>query len=289
MACEPFADFLQRFKEDRRHGASELARQALTWLGESVGETARLDESGRRELLDQVGQLSAARPSMSVVGHLLLRWQKRLEFLGDAAEASGALAAEAEQLSALSRQAVDGCVRHARRLIAPGQTLLTHSCSSTLMRLFSTLHETGCHIVVCESRPLCEGVGVVRQLHDWEIPCTLITEAQVGLYTARADLVVVGADSLLSDGRVVNKVGTRLLALAAHRDHCPFYVVTESFKQRPPSAGEVILEQMVAAELGHDLPEELMANTYFDITEADLISAWVDERDVHRQFSPVVW
>ncbi|WP_321530451.1 hypothetical protein [uncultured Desulfuromonas sp.] len=289
MASEPFADFLHSFKADRQHGASELARQALAWLQHSVAEAGRCDEVVRHTLLDQVNQLCAARPSMSVIGHLLQRWQRHLVTLDNCTDAAELLVASAEQLSVLSLEAVGGCVHHARPLISPGHTLLTHSCSSTLMRLFSSLREAACHIVVCESRPLNEGVAVARQLNDWNIPCTLITDAQAGLYTAQADLVMVGADSLLGDGAVVNKVGTRLLALAAQRDHCPFYVVAESFKQRPPSADALILEQMDVAELNHDLPHEQMANTYFDITETDLISAWVDERGVHRQFSPVVW
>ena len=284
MGCEPFAVFLQRFKEDRQQGAGELARQALTWLGQSTAEIDTLDGTTRRMLLVQVGQLCAARPSMSAVVHLLLRWRKQLDELDDCADAAAQLAAAATQLVALSRQAADDCANHARQLISPGQTLLTHSCSSTLMRLFASLRGTDCHIVVCESRPLCEGVTVVRQLSDWGQPCTLITDAQAGLYTAQADLVVVGADSLLSDGAVVNKVGTRLLALAAQRDQCPVYVVAESFKQRPQSAGALVLEQMDVGELGHDLPAVQMANTYFDITETDLITAWVDERGVHHPF-----
>ncbi|WP_316347382.1 hypothetical protein [Desulfuromonas acetoxidans] len=289
MACEPFADFLHRFRQDRQHGASELARQALAWLGQSVAERAQVDDAVRQMLRDQISQLCALRPSMGVVAHLLQRWQNQLESFDPSANDVGALVAGANELSALSQQAVGGCVHHAHSLISPGYTLLTHSCSSTLMQLFSSLRETDCHIVICESRPLNEGVMVARQLNDWNIPCILITDAQAGLYTAQADLVMVGADSLLGDGAVVNKVGTRLLALAAQRDHCPFYVVAESFKQRPPSADALILEQMDVAELNHDLPHEQMANTYFDITEADLISAWVDERGAHRQFSPVVW
>nr|WP_320048846.1 hypothetical protein [uncultured Desulfuromonas sp.] len=288
MSCEPFAKFLQRFKEDRQHGASELARRALTWLAQFTADMAAFDDTTRQMLLDQVGQLCTARPSMSVVAHLLLRWQNQLDDLDECVEAPTQLAAAATQLVALSRQAVEDCANHARQLISPGQTVLTHSCSSTLMRLFAALRGTDCHIVVCESRPLYEGVTVVRQLSDWRLPCTLITDAQAGVYTAQADLVMVGADSLLSDGAVVNKVGTRLLALAAQRDQCPVYVVAESFKQRPEAAGALVLEQMDVSELGHDLPDAHMANSYFDITEPDLISAWVDERGAHHRFCPVV-
>ena len=45
---------------------------------------------------------------------------------------------------------------------------------------------------------------------------TLLTDAEAGLFIPECAAVVVGADSILADGAVVNKAGTYLLALAAH-------------------------------------------------------------------------
>jgi translation initiation factor 2B subunit (eIF-2B alpha/beta/delta family) len=71
---------------------------------------------------------------------------------------------------------------------------------------------------------------------------TLTTEA--GLPTALdargVDAVLVGADAITPDGDVVNKTGTRVLALAARDAGLPVYAAASTFKIRPtdgPAAG----------------------------------------------------
>jgi translation initiation factor 2B subunit (eIF-2B alpha/beta/delta family) len=88
----------------------------------------------------------------------------------------------------------------------------------------------------------------------------------------------VGADAVLADGSVVNKAGTRGLALAAQREDIPVYVVTASAKVRPD-------EQMHEEEADPgglsdgDAPVEVAA-PLFDRTPADLIAGVVTERGV---------
>lgn len=60
-------------------------------------------------------------------------------------------------------------------------------------------------VVVCESRPLNEGATLANTLADAGVDVTLITDAQAGMFVGRADIVLVGADSLTQDA-VVNKV-----------------------------------------------------------------------------------
>lgn len=70
---------------------------------------------------------------------------------------------------------------------------------------------TGCaggrrfRAIVCESRPLCEGVSLANALAAAGVQVTVITDAQAGAFMEEADLVLVGADSLTADA-VVNKV-----------------------------------------------------------------------------------
>ena len=76
-----------------------------------------------------------------------------------------------------------------------------------------------------EARPLNEGVRTARRLAEKGVSVTLITDAQMGLFVREAEAVVVGADSVLPDGSLVNKIGTHLLALAAREAKVPFYVM----------------------------------------------------------------
>ncbi|MHA1643243.1 MAG: ribose 1,5-bisphosphate isomerase, partial [Promethearchaeota archaeon] len=50
------------------------------------------------------------------------------------------------------------------------------------------------------------------------------------------DLILVGADSITSEGTVLNKIGTRLLALVAHEEHVPFYVASPLLKYNPKTS-----------------------------------------------------
>ena len=44
------------------------------------------------------------------------------------------------------------------------------------------------------------------------------------------DLVVVGADAITSEGNIINKIGTSVVALAAKEARTPFYVACELLK-----------------------------------------------------------
>ena len=89
-------------------------------------------------------------------------------------------------------------------------------------------------VFVAESRPGGEGVAVAESLAD-EVPVTLCPDAAVAHLLGRGavDRVLVGADTVLADGSVVNKVGTRAAALAAARERVPVHAVAARDKVSP--------------------------------------------------------
>lgn len=99
-------------------------------------------------------------------------------------------------------------------------------------------------------------------------------------------MLVVGADTVLPDGRVLNKVGTRSAAIVATHEGIPVLVATASDKIRPDCRGEsdqwphstVDLEPRDGAELyDGDADISLVTHT-FDVTPTDCIDAVVTER-----------
>ena len=50
------------------------------------------------------------------------------------------------------------------------------------------------------------------------------------------DLVLVGAEGVVENGGVINKLGTYQIALAAAAHNTPFYVAAESYKARARGA-----------------------------------------------------
>lgn len=283
MTDDEFARCLHELVEDRRHGASELARRCLEiGAGSALAAPAANGAALRRLLAERSAALVQARPTMAPIDNLLARWQTALAGAPDAdlARLRETAAAAARALIEESHAAVHRAAAHAARRIGRGRTVMTHSLSSTVVELFAQLRHEGVRAIVTESRPLCEGYRLAERLSAWAVPTTLITDAQAGLFVAKADAVVVGADTLLPDGSVVNKAGTYALAAVARDQVVPFYVCCESFKRRPAGAAAPELEEMDASELGAPaLPHVTGRNVYFDITPARLVSGWFTERD----------
>ena len=276
-------------KEDVRKGGSELSRSALEDLKE-YSNTCDADSPAdlKSELLDLAMQMQLARPSMAVLWNVMQRWIEQLENMPqdtmDAAREYGI--EQAEMLQKMSLQAGKAIVQAMSPQIPPGSVILTHSYSTTVLAILETMQTADCRVIITEARPGIEGRRLARALSEMKIETTYITEAQLGCFIDQADVVLLGADSVLDDGSVVNKAGTYLVALAA-RDHAvPVFFVAESFKHSRRRADEIELEEMEADELQLPVIEFIHPrNIYFDVTPSRLISCWVDEAGARTDFS----
>ena len=65
---------------------------------------------------------------------------------------------------------------------------------------------------------------------DPGVPVTLVSDALGPSLMEEASCALVGADAVLRDAAVVNKIGTYALALAASDRKKPFYVACETLK-----------------------------------------------------------
>ena len=273
--------------DDRVSGASQLARQALDSLAAYAGSCAEQDPVNlRRMLLDFAEQLQYARPNMAPIYTILQRWVDRVEDLpvDDVDGLRREAATHAQELADQSLHAVEQAAQRAAKLIGRDATILTHSLSSTVTETFRLLADRGVRGIVSEGRPGYEGRQQARHLDRAGVPVTMITDAQLGHFTQQASVVLVGADSLLADGSVVNKVGTSMLALAARAQRVPFYVCCESFKQVPFSARSLELEEADPAEIDAPRGKHITpANVYFDITPARYVSAWITDERVRQK------
>jgi translation initiation factor 2B subunit (eIF-2B alpha/beta/delta family) len=149
----------------------------------------------------------------------------------------------------------------------------TLSRSGTVL---AALRAVDAPVLVGESRPAREGVGVAEALAG-DRSVTLATDAALPWLVADrdADCVLVGADAVLADGSVVNKAGTRALALAAAREGVPTYAVAAAAKVRPDAA---MCGEEGAPEAVYDGDAAVaVANPTFDRTPADLVTAVVTE------------
>ena len=85
-------------------------------------------------------------------------------------------------------------------------------------------------VIVCESRPKFEGRLMAESLAKIGIKTTLVTDAMMSLFVPQVDVTIIGADTILKNGNVINKVGSKSLSLNCKENKKPFYVVTTKSK-----------------------------------------------------------
>jgi translation initiation factor 2B subunit (eIF-2B alpha/beta/delta family) len=183
----------------------------------------------------------------------------------------------------------DSIAGHARPLIQ-GQ-VMTCSISGTVVDVLLALREQIERVIVLEGRPRYEGRETARILSQQHLAVTLITDAQAGIFLPQCQNVVVGADSILINGDVLNKAGTALLAWSAHGYDIPFYVLAETLKISPHrwvehdpahhAANFSLLEEKEPSEVWEpDTLGIVVRNFYFDRTPYRLITHILTERGI---------
>jgi len=110
--------------------------------------------------------------------------------------------------------------------------VITLSRSRTVLEILKLWHQRNKNIkiVICESRPKFEGRSMAKELADNGISVELITDAVMSLIVPKVDVAIIGTDVVLKNGNVINKVGSKALALLCKEYKKPFYVVASHSK-----------------------------------------------------------
>ncbi len=144
-----------------------------------------------------------------------------------------------------------------------------------------------------ETRPLLQGARLTAwELADQGIDVTVICDSAAAtvLRQGRIDAVITGADRIAANGDAANKIGTYPLAVLAQRHDVPFYIAAPASTFDPATAaGEgIIIEERDPDEVHtfgsvRATPGAAAAwNPAFDVTPAELITAFITEHGVLR-------
>jgi methylthioribose-1-phosphate isomerase len=165
----------------------------------------------------------------------------------------------------------------------------------TALGVIRAAHERGRRpsVWVDETRPVLQGSRLTAwELQQLGIPCTLVADAMAATLMAagEVDAVIVGADRIAANGDVANKIGTYGLAVLARHHGLPFYVAApvSTFDAETPDGTAIPVERRDADEVavigGHRLAPDGVPvdNRAFDVTPAELVTAYVTEEGVTR-------
>ncbi|MEW5304186.1 MAG: hypothetical protein WDW36_006816 [Sanguina aurantia] len=117
------------------------------------------------------------------------------------------------------------------RFIRNGAVVLLHGYSRVALAVLQRARQQ-CNfsVVVTEGRPDNTGIRTSRALHDMDIPVTMVLDSGVGYCMERVDMVLLGAEAVVENGGVINKLGTFQIAVCAKAMNKPVYVAAESYK-----------------------------------------------------------
>jgi len=130
------------------------------------------------------------------------------------------------------------------------------------------------------------------ELEQYGISYEIITDSMAGFFlqTGKVQKVLFGGDRVAANGDVANKVGTYMLALAAHDNNVPVYSVvpTSTIDLSLEHGGLIPIEERDQKEVldlqvqGEQVfPRGAKArNPAFDVTPGRLISAFVTENGI---------
>ncbi len=146
-------------------------------------------------------------------------------------------------------------------------------------------------VIVPETRPYLQGARLtVYEMRKLGIPHRLITDntAPFLMELGKVDAVVVGADRVVLNGDVANKIGTLSLALAAREFGIPFYVAlpTSTIDPHSETFDGIKIEERGSEEVifvrGNPItyPDTPTYHYAFDITPARMVSGYITEKGV---------
>ena len=169
--------------------------------------------------------------------------------------------------------------------------MLTHCNSTAAVRSIIRAYELGKIDMAynTESRPRYQGRITSRQLAEAGVPVTMIVDSATRFLMPHLDMVIVGSDTIASNGAVVNKIGTSQVALCAHEARVPVTVCAESYKFSPLTVfGErVDIEERDVREIAdpEDFPGVKFYNPVFDFTPPEYVDAIVTEFGVMSPYT----
>jgi methylthioribose-1-phosphate isomerase len=307
--CRRVRDVEQALQEMVVRGAPALGVVAGYGCCVAAATTDDTDPQWREQLEEKMSRIAGARPTAVnleyVVERMRQAWATDLELeLDDLRWMWDRLAAEIHNEDIAANKALG---RNGLGLLRDGCSVLTH-CNAgalatggygTALGVVRAAKSAGwsIRVVAGETRPFLQGARLTAYelwQDDIEVRVACDNAAAVLMQRGEVDAVLVGADRIAANGDTANKIGTYNLALLASWHGIPFYVAAPSstFDLDTASGEDIPIETRPDHEVTHVAGTRItphgvpVYNYAFDVTPAELISAFITEKGLIRSPSP---
>lgn len=271
-------------------GARNVAKAALEALiKETKTSKAKTKDSFYKEFEALAEKLSESRPTEPMMRNLL---KKAVAFAKLQKKKAKSLAQLKKNIKAHEEKMIKKIEddkkkisKYGARMIPNGALILTHCHSSTATSILieAKKMKKKFSVVAFETRPRYQGRKTAKELADAGIDVTFAVDGAMSLFMKKADIVLVGADSITSRGDLINKIGTSTLAHIAKMYDVSFYVAAELAKYSPKTifGTREKIEERDKKEVWERPPKKIkVRNPAFEATAAKYISGYITEAGV---------
>jgi ribose 1,5-bisphosphate isomerase len=281
-------DIVKDIKDVKIQGAKNVALHGLTAFSDAA-ET--IDANSKKYYLDKLRKLSRSialtRPTEPNLRNALSFVLHRTSEHGpeDVKSLKKFVRLEIKEFSKNIEKTIKIIGETGARRIENDYNVFTHCHSNTVMSILKEAKKTKSFSVTCtETRPLHQGYLTAKELSDMKIPTTLIIDSAARTFIKKCDIVLLGADAIASNGAVINKIGSSMIALAAHEHHKPVYVAAGIYKIDPMTIKGFLepIEERAPDEIidPKKLKGVIIRNPAFDVIPPEYIDGIITERGI---------
>ena len=279
---------LNKIKNVKIQGANAIALASLNTLAKYA---QTLKEGNFREnrvkLLSAISQLSLVRPTEPFNQNLLrsisaIINQNKISAAGDFKEL---ITGRCSFLKKLINDNAAKIAVHGSKLVRTGQKIFTHCHSKTVEDIFIKAKKQNkvFSLFNTETRPLFQGRITAKNLLEHKIPVTMVADSAAEFLISETsgkdlmmDLVILGADAILPDGSIINKIGSYGIALSCFYTKVPLYIACSLLKL--DADGVITIELRSEQEIWPHKPKNLrIINFAFDKIPAQFITGFITE------------
>jgi len=163
-----------------------------------------------------------------------------------------------------------------------GKKVFTHCHSSTVVGILKKAKNV--KVYNTETRPLYQGRKTAKELSEAGIKVEHYVDSGGRLALKKADVMLIGADVITAEGKVVNKIGSEMFAEIAEKKGKDVYVCCDSWKFDPDTiyGKETKIEIRKKEEIWKNAPKNVEINNYaFERINSDLITGIISELGVY--------
>lgn len=305
VCCRDYTSVANAIREMVVRGAPAIGAAAAYGIALAACRSQLSEVDGlRAELRQASDKLLASRPTAVNLAWAIKRMMAVVKDpVVSVEELRKRLVEEAQNIAAEDIETNLRIAKIGSSLIQDGETII-HHCNTgalatvdwgTALGVIRMAHENGKRIkvMVDETRPRLQGARLTAwELQEYGIPYEIISDGAAGYFLrlGKVHRVLFGADRVAANGDVANKVGSYMLALAAHANGVPVYSVfpTSTVDLNLSDGDKIPIEERDPNEVlgiqfhGRSVaPREAKArNPAFDVTPHHLITALITEKGI---------